>query len=288
MSDPGLRFRRQSELVKRALARIDREPVGTEELARHVFGIRSAPAGLAARLVFDLLGDDRRVQVDGNGVWDLSPAVPAATNRTLGDIEFAVVDVETTGGSPARGDRIVEFACVRIRGGEVQGGYETLVNPGLHIPRWITGLTGIDDALVEPAPRFSEIAERVRSELEGRVFVAHNASFDWRFVSEELRIARAEVPSGDRLCTVKLARRAVPGLRRRGLDSLAHFYGVEIDGRHRAGGDARATAVILDRMLQEASRQGVRTWAELQTWLAGQPMRATRQTGGRSANRSVG
>jgi len=288
LSDPGLRFRRQSELVKRALARIDEAPIATDELAREVFGIRSAPAGLASRLVFDLLGDDRRVQVNGAGVWSSSPAAPAATDRPLNEIEFAVVDVETTGGSPARGDRIVEFACVRIRGGEVQGGFETLVNPGLHIPRWITGLTGIDDALVEPAPRFSDIAERVRSELEGRVFVAHNVSFDWRFVAEELRISRAEVPAGDRLCTVKLARRAVPGLRRRGLDSLAHFYGVEIEGRHRAGGDARATAVILDRMLQEAGRHGVRSWQDLQVWQAGQPVRSPRHGDGGVADRPVG
>ena len=288
MSDPGIGFRRQSELVNRALARIDRAPIATEDLAREVFGIRSAPAGLASRLVFDLLGGERRVQVDGNGVWRSAPVQPVSTDRPLNELEFAVVDVETTGGSPARGDRIVEFACVRVRGGEVQGAFETLVNPGLHIPRWITGLTGIDDELVEPAPRFAEIAERVRSELEGRVFVAHNVSFDWRFVAEELRISRAEVPTGDRLCTVKLARRAVPGLRRRGLDSLAHYYGVEIDGRHRAGGDARATAEILDLMLQEAGRHGVRTWSDLQAWQTGRPLRAPRPADGGVADRSVG
>jgi DNA polymerase-3 subunit epsilon len=146
------------------------------------------------------------------------------------------------------------------------------VNPGLSIPHWITGLTGIDDDLVEPAPVFGEIAERVREELSGRVFVAHNVSFDWRFVSEELRMSRAEVPTGDRLCTVKLARRVVPGLRRRGLDSLARYYDVEIDGRHRAGGDARATATILARMLEVASRSGIDTWSDLESWLAGRPV----------------
>lgn len=276
MSDPGIGFEHQSALVRRALDTIARAPIATEELAREVFGLKAAPAGLASRLVFDLLGADRRVQVDRTGVWSPSDDLPRRTDRRLEEIEFAVVDVETTGGSPARGDRIVEFACVRMRNGRITGGFESLVNPGLNIPRWITGLTGIDDELVEPAPRFGEIADRVREELSGRVFVAHNVSFDWRFVSEELRMSSSEVPTGDRLCTVKLARRAVPGLRRRGLDSLARFYGVEIDGRHRAGGDARATATILARMLEEASRSGIDTWVDLESWLAGRPLDGAR------------
>ena len=271
MSGPGIGFEHQSTLVQRALDTIARAPIATEDLAREVFGLRMAPAGLASRLVFDLLGGDRRVQVDRAGVWSPAPEPPRRTERRLADIEFAVVDVETTGGSPARGDRIVEFASVRMRNGRITGGFETLVNPGLSIPRWITGLTGIDNELVEPAPRFGEIADRVREELSGRVFVAHNVGFDWRFVSEELRMSSSEVPTGERLCTMKLARRAAPGLRRRGLDSLARYYGVEIDGRHRAGGDARATATILARMLDEASRSGIETWSDLDAWLAGRP-----------------
>ena len=272
MSDPGIGFEHQSTLVQRALDAIGRAPIATEELAREVFGLRMAPAGLASRLVFDLLGGDRRVQVDRTGVWSLASVPPPRTDRLLAEIEFAVVDVETTGGSPARGDRIVEFASVRMRNGRITGGFETLVNPGLNIPRWITGLTGIDNELVEPAPRFGEIADRVREELSGRVFVAHNVGFDWRFVSEELRMSSSEVLTGERLCTMKLARRAAPGLRRRGLDSLARYYGVEIDGRHRAGGDARATATILARMLDEASRGGIETWSDLESWLAGRPL----------------
>lgn len=271
MSDPGIGFEHQSTLVQRALDAIARAPIATEELAREVFGLQMAPAGLASRLVFDLLGGDRRVQVDQMGVWSPAAAPPPRTDRLLAEIEFAVVDVETTGGSPARGDRIVEFASVRMRNGRITGGFETLVNPGLSIPRWITGLTGIDNELVEPAPRFGEIADRVREELSGRVFVAHNVGFDWRFVSEELRMSSSEVLTGERLCTMKLARRAAPGLRRRGLDSLARYYGVEIDGRHRAGGDARATATILARMLDEASRGGIETWSDLESWLAGRP-----------------
>jgi DNA polymerase III epsilon subunit family exonuclease len=284
LSVPGIGFRPHSELGRRAVAIIERAPIETCALAREVFGIRRAPAGLASRLIFEVLADDPRVSVDAAGVWSRATIAPAREDRLLAEIEFAVVDVETTGGSPARGDRIVEFACVHLRDGELIQGFETLVNPGLEIPRWITGLTGIDDDLVEPAPRFEEVAERIREELSGRVFVAHNVSFDWRFVSEELRRSRSEVPDGDRLCTVKLARRATPGLRRRGLDSLAHFYGVQIDDRHRAGGDARATAAILALMLEEAGRHGVCSWSDLQAWQSGRPIPVRGEgTGGRPA-----
>jgi DNA polymerase-3 subunit epsilon len=135
----------------------------------------------------------------------------------------------------------------------------------------VSGLTGIDAALVAEAPPFERIADHVRQHLEGRVFVAHNVGFDWRFVAEEMRRARAVMPSGPRLCTVRLARRALPGVRRRGLDSLARHYDVEILGRHRAGGDARATAEILLRLLEQADRGGIRDWKQLDVWLAGLP-----------------
>ncbi len=279
MSGPGVGFERHSDLVARALAAIRERPIGTDALARRVFGLSRAPEGLAARLVWDLLGSDRRVAVDAAGIWRPAEVPAEPGDPSLAGLEFAVVDVETTGGSPARGDRVVEFACVRVRGGEVVGEFASLVDPGLAIPRWITGLTGIDDGMVADAPRFGEIAGRVRDELDGRVFVAHNAAFDWRFVSEELRLARSELPRGERLCTVRLARRAAPGLRRRGLDALARFYDVPIEGRHRAAGDARATATILVRMLDEAARRGVETWGELQAWLAGRPAPAADRGG---------
>jgi DNA polymerase-3 subunit epsilon len=254
--------------------------VETETLARHVFGLQSAPPGLAARLLFGLLAEDPRVQVNGRGVWSMVPR-SEDRNAELGDLEWAVVDVETTGASPRKGDRVIEVAVVVARGDHVIDAWSSLVNPGCAIPDWIRHLTGIDDAAVADAPTFVEIAEEVRARLAGRVFVAHNVGFDWRFVSEEMRRAGAGVPDGPRLCTVRLARRAIPGLRRRGLDSVTAFYGVEIDGRHRALGDARATAEILNRMLTEAERRGVSTWSELEAWLAGRPP-GRRRNGGRA------
>lgn len=269
MSTDGLRFGTHTPLVQRALETVGREPMDTPQLAREVFGLMQAPAGLASRLVFDLLGEDSRFSVDADGVWTLAER-PTIEGRTrLSDVKFAVVDVETTGSSVTRGARIVEFSAVFVERGGIRDEYTTLVNPEAWIPRWISRLTGIEPEMVEDAPRFRDIAVRVREALEGRVFVAHNVGFDWRFVAEELRMANSVIPEGPRLCTVRMARRVLPGLRRRGLDSLARYYDVDIVNRHRAGDDARATAVILLRMLEAADRQGIVYWDQLEDWIAG-------------------
>jgi DNA polymerase III epsilon subunit family exonuclease len=276
---PGLGFASDSLLVARALEAIRTAPRSTPELARQVFGLTSGPAGIAARLVYDLLGTDRRVAVDGSGVWRVAVAPETAVRTPLEEVRFAVVDVETTGSTPSRGDRIIEIAIVEVLGGRVVNDFCTLINPGIGISPWITRLTGIFDDLVDDAPRFADVSDHVRELLGGRIFVAHNVGFDWRFVAEELRRSRAVMPTGPRLCTVRLAKFAVPGLRRRGLDSVARYYDVEIHGRHRAGGDARATAEVLIRMLDEAGRRGVCTWEDLQDRVAPGSPRRTR--GGR-------
>ena len=121
--------------------------------------------------------------------------------------------------------------------------------------------------MVRNAPTFGDIAEDVASLLRGHVFVAHNAAFDWRFVSSEITRATGGRLDGRRLCTVKLARRVLPHLPRRSLDYLARYYDVEITQRHRAGGDARATARVLIRLLRELAQRGCDTWPELETLL---------------------
>ena len=269
MNTGGLRFGTHTPLVQRALETVGREPMDTPELAREVFGLMQAPAGLASRLVFDLLGEDSRFSVDADGVWTLAERPTIAGRTRLSDMNFAVVDVETTGSSVTKGARIVEFSAVFVERGDIRDEYTTLVNPEAWIPRWITRLTGIEPEMVEGAPRFRDIAARVREALEGRVFVAHNVGFDWRFVAEELRMANSVIPEGPRLCTVRMARRVLPGLRRRGLDSLSRYYDVDIVNRHRAGDDARATAVILLRMLEAVDRQGIVYWDQLEDWIAG-------------------
>jgi DNA polymerase-3 subunit epsilon len=187
------------------------------------------------------------------------------------DVPFLVVDVETTGVSAWAGDRITEVAAVLVQRGEVREAFQSLINPGRPIPSFITRLTGIDDAMVRDAPRFAEIAGFLAQEMVGRVFVAHNARFDWNFLSAEYdRVAAAPLKSltNEQLCTVRLARRFLSHLPRRNLDAVAHHYGIEIDGRHRAMGDARATAHVLVGLLKDAERRGVYTWEALDRMMA--------------------
>jgi DNA polymerase-3 subunit epsilon len=117
--------------------------------------------------------------------------------------------------------------------------------------------------MVQHRPVFPEIVDDVLTALAGRVFVAHNAQFDWRFMETEIRRARDMRLDGPRVCTVRLARRLVPEVKHRGLDSLSRYFGVEITPRHRAGPDARGTARILLRLLDRAMEQGAVTLDDL-------------------------
>lgn len=111
--------------------------------------------------------------------------------------------------------------------------------------------------MVWAAPHFDHIAGELHDRLEGRVFVAHNAAFAWHFVSTELSEAIGQVPDVARLCTVRLTRTLVPRLRRRNLDAVSAHFEVVIHQRHRAYGDALATARVLLRLLDEATVRGV-------------------------------
>jgi DNA polymerase-3 subunit epsilon len=121
--------------------------------------------------------------------------------------------------------------------------------------------------MVRQAPYFEHIADEVERRLEGRAFVAHNAAFDWGFVSSELIRAGTDAPRVPRLCTVRMCRRLVPQLRYRNLDVVSRHFGIEIHDRHRAYGDALATARILLRLLDEASGRGIEDLATLEWYL---------------------
>ena len=190
---------------------------------------------------------------------------------------YVVVDVETTGGRPDHGDRITEFAAVVIRDGQVAETFESLVNPERSIPPWITHLTNISWEMVRDKPTFHDICEQVVSVMEGRVFVAHNATFDWRFVSAEVARATGRRLDGPRLCTVRLARKLLPQLPRRSLDHVTYHYGITIADRHRAGGDAVATAHVLLRLLGDARDRGIERWTDLERFLGTRAVRASRR-----------
>jgi DNA polymerase III subunit epsilon len=185
----------------------------------------------------------------------------------LRSLKYAVVDVETTGGGVYRGDRVMEVGIVHIDDGEARTAIDLLIDPQRSIPPFVSRLTRISQPMVSEAPTFGDVAWLVRDALEGRVFVAQNVRFDWRFLSMELQRATGRSLQGQRLCTVKLARKLLTHLRRRSLDALSWHYDVPIIGRHRAGGDARATAQILLRMFADARRRDVDTWDDLQRLL---------------------
>lgn len=239
-------------LVQRAADRLAEGPVHTLALARDVLCLEGHP-GAASSAVFALLGTDPRFVVDAGGLWSLRGSAPG---EPLENLRFGVVDVETTGGRAGGGDRITEIAIVEVHGGAVVDEYSTLVNPGRTIPPMVRRLTGIDGAMVASAPFFEHVAPEVAARLDGRVFVAHNAGFDLSFVRYELHQALGEADLGAPLCTVRLARGLLPRLRRRNLDALARHFGIGNHARHRAHGDALATARILIRLLDEAAQQG--------------------------------
>lgn len=248
-------------LSDRVLERLGLGPQSSAALCDDVLGLAGAPAAVADRIAVALLGPDPRVRQLPDGRWSLVAEVQGSP--LLDECAFAVVDVETTGSRAGGGDRVTEVAVVLVQGTRCEVVLDSLVDPERPIPPAVTMVTGITDAMVRAAPPFAEVAEQVLTVLAGRVFVAHNARFDWAFLSGELRRARDLTLDGPRLCTVRLARRLVPGLRSCGLDALTRWFGFENPARHRAGGDALVTARLLSRLLGLAREAGARTLADL-------------------------
>jgi DNA polymerase-3 subunit epsilon len=154
------------------------------------------------------------------------------------DAPLAIVDLETTGAHPAF-NRVTEIAVVEVLAGEIASEWSTLVNPRTSIPAAIQALTGITNEMVADAPAFEDLARELYERLEGRVFVAHNARFDYGFLRSEFERAGLRFQART-LCTVKLSRRLYPQQARHSLDSLIQRHGLRCDARHRALGDAQA------------------------------------------------
>ena len=171
---------------------------------------------------------------------------------------YAIVDIETTGGY-ADNHRITEIAIYHYDGLQIKNVFHSLLNPGRKVPQFITGLTGITSKMVEEAPEFSEMADEIFLYLKDRVFVAHNAHFDYSFIKKEFETIGVNWQT-KKLCTVRLARKIIPGLESYSLGRLAESLGIKIPDRHRAGGDAQATAKIFD-VLVKRDNSGVITKA---------------------------
>ena len=176
-------------------------------------------------------------------------------DRPVSELEFAVLDFETTGSSPSRGDRAVEIGVVRVRGdGSEVARYETLLQPDRSPgPTFVHKITA---PMLRDAPRFADVAGDVAAVLDGAVLVAHNASFDTRFLAAEFFRAGHTPPDVRRLCTVQLMRRGRPGLSSYRLTSCCRAAGVSLDNHHTALDDAAATAGVLRYALEGLAEQG--------------------------------
>lgn len=166
---------------------------------------------------------------------------------------YAIVDIETTGGYAAS-NGITEI-CIHVFDGEkVVTTFESLVNPHQPIPRYIQAMTGITDEMVEDAPAFDEIADKVYGLLHDKVFVAHNVNFDYSFVKSQLAAADFDLQA-KKLCTVRLSRKIMPGFPSYSLGRLCDSLGIQINDRHRAGGDTAATVKLFEILLRNDKDQ---------------------------------
>lgn len=161
---------------------------------------------------------------------------------------YAIVDIETTGGH-ANANGITEVGICLHDGKKVTQRYSTLVNPGREIPVYISALTGISNEMVQDAPPFEDVAADIYHLLHGKIFVAHNVNFDFSFIRYHLAAAGYDLQC-NKLCTVRLGRKIIPGLPSYSLGKLCHYLGIENHGRHRAAGDAEATSILFSILLQ--------------------------------------
>lgn len=162
--------------------------------------------------------------------------------------EYAIVDIETTGGNASH-SRITEIAIIIYDGTHIIDRWESLVNPQKFISPAIFALTGIDNELVRDAPTFDEISDKVFEMLNDRIFVAHNVNFDYSFVRHELEAAGLKW-TATKLCTVRAARKIRPGFPSYSLGRLCTSLDISLENRHRAGGDADATTILLSKLLE--------------------------------------
>lgn len=171
------------------------------------------------------------------------------------EIKYAIIDVETTG-MGVQGNRITEIAILVHDGKKVIQEYESLVNPERSIPHTITRLTGINDHMVADAPKFYEIAKEIIEITSDCIFVAHNVNFDYNVIHKEF--ADLGFPfRRKKLCTVRLSRKLIPGLPSYSLGKLCNSVGIQLNDRHRAMGDTRATTILFEKLLNLDSDQSV-------------------------------
>tara|TARA_E500000318_G_scaffold111471_2_gene130205 strand:+ start:35557 stop:36927 length:1371 start_codon:yes stop_codon:yes gene_type:complete len=168
---------------------------------------------------------------------------------------YTVIDIETTGNG-IKGNKITEISIFKYDGEQIVDEFTSLVNPQCPIPYFITGLTGIDDQMVQSAPTFHEIADTIQNITEGCIFVAHSVNFDYGVIKEEFRQVGIDF-TRKKLCTVRLSRQLIPGLRSYSLGKLCSAVEIPLVDRHRARGDAHATVLLFEKLLKQPESEEV-------------------------------
>ena len=163
--------------------------------------------------------------------------------------KYSIIDIETTG-SRNHQHKITEIAIINMDGREVVESFSTLINPQRNISYRISALTGITNDMVEDAPKFYEVAKKIVQMTEGRIFVAHNVYFDYNFIKQEFSDLGYQYKR-KKMCSVKMARKAFPGKESYSLGKICQELGIEIKNRHRAMGDAKATAELFKLILKK-------------------------------------
>ena len=235
------------------------------EIVDVVFRLAHADEELAASLIGDLVRGDPRFGIEATHLTILDDP---NEHRPLSEIDFVVLDVEAIG---ARGvpPRLIELGAYHLRSGNIIDEFQALINPEAPLPRFIAALTGISDEMLAGAPRFAEVVDAWLDFAGDAVLVAHNSTFDLALLNQEIaRVFPGRRMRNAELCTVKLARRLMRNLDSHNLDALAEHFGIEIAERHRAASDARATAQILLRLLDQLDALGVHTLCEARSFHA--------------------
>jgi DNA polymerase-3 subunit epsilon len=244
-------------------------PLDPDTLAREVFGASASIGGAGARwaaLLQGLLRQSPLFAADSEGRWRL--AAWDAAQQQLADMEWVVLDIETTGLAPGR-HHIIEVGAVLVRGAELREAYQRLINPERRIPQFITSFTGIKQSMVNRARRAGEVLPELHAFLGGRTVVGHNIGFDLSFLAHETeRLGLACAFPSEGVDTIALARRYLTGMRRARLDRVAAALHVPVRDRHRALPDARITAQVFVLLLARAQAEGCETLDDLRQALA--------------------
>jgi DNA polymerase III epsilon subunit family exonuclease len=237
-----------------------RGPVVVEEAARRLFALQRAPVALARSLLADVVDADSRLAWNGDAV---ALARPPGEALLLEAATYVVVDLETTGLRPGS-SQICEIGAVRIRGLEIEGEFQTLVDPGVALTPAVAALTGLRDRQLRGAPPPSAAIPRFLAFAGDAVLVAHNARFDLAFLDRETELLTGSRLAAPVVDTVPLARRLLAGrVPRASLAQLSYFVGTSVQPCHRALPDAQATAEVLLALIGLAQERGARTVADL-------------------------